>query len=119
MHGHQIGDELLKRAAARLQSQLRDDDTLARFGGDEFLVLQTGLDRATDVRQLCTRLCGELQKPQDALQLRLPASIGTVVANDQLETVSDYVRAADMALYEAKPSGRTAYAFSRRSSMGD
>jgi diguanylate cyclase (GGDEF)-like protein len=113
LHGHQTGDELLKRAAARLQSQLREADTVARFGGDEFLVLQSGPTATGGARRLCSRICAELRKPYEigSLQLQLPASIGVVVANRQFDSPSDYVRAADMALYEAKTGGRDSFRF--------
>ena len=113
LHGHQTGDELLKMAASRLQAQLRDGDTVARFGGDEFLVLQTGLSGLAGVRRLCRRISEKLREPYaiGSLQLQLPASIGVVVANRQLQSPSDFVRAADMALYDAKAQGRNCIRF--------
>ena len=113
LHGHQSGDELLKKTAERLQSQVRETDTVARFGGDEFLILQTDLARPTEVRRLCQRVCAELQDPYEIgpLQLRLATSVGAVIANKQMERPEDYMRAADMALYEAKRSGRSCFRF--------
>lgn len=113
LHGHQTGDELLKIAAARLSSLVRDGDIVARFGGDEFLILQTGLAKSSDVRRLCDRVCSELQHAYEvgSIKVHLPASVGAVVANKELNTASDYIRAADMALYEAKGSGRNCFRF--------
>lgn len=113
LHGHQSGDELLKQVALRLQSQLRATDTVARFGGDEFLILQTDLAKPSEVRRLCERICAGLQIPYEigSLQLRISTSVGAVVANKQLPGPDDYVRAADVALYEAKRSGRGCFHF--------
>jgi diguanylate cyclase (GGDEF)-like protein len=111
--GHQVGDEVLKEVAGRLQSLVRDTDTVARFGGDEFLVLQAGLAKPTDVRRLCSRICKELQVAYSVAgrEMTLPVSVGAVVANERLATSADYIRAADMALYDAKASGRDCYRF--------
>ena len=113
LHGHQTGDELLKRTAERLQSQLRAGDTVARFGGDEFLILQTGVGKPGEVARLCKRICVELQEPYElgSLQLRVATSVGAVIASKQLETPDDYLRAADMALYDAKRRGRSCFRF--------
>lgn len=113
LHGHQSGDELLKRAAERLQSQVRATDTIARFGGDEFLILQTDLPRPIEVRRLCERICAGLLIPYElgSLQLRVGTSVGAVVAHKDMMTPEDYVRAADLALYEAKRSGRSCFRF--------
>ena len=113
LHGHQSGDELLRLAAERLQSQVRLTDTVARFGGDEFLVLQTDLAKPSEVRRLCERICEGLQIPYQigSLQLRIATSVGAVIANKQMATPEDYVRAADMALYEAKRTGRGCFRF--------
>lgn len=113
LHGHQTGDELLKKTAERLQCQLRAGDTVARFGGDEFLILQAGISKPVEVKRFCDRICVELQQQYEigSLQLRLPTSLGAVISNKQLETAEDYIRAADMALYEAKRSGRNCVRF--------
>jgi diguanylate cyclase (GGDEF)-like protein len=111
--GHQVGDELLKVAASRLQSLVRETDTIARFGGDEFVILQSGITKPSDVRRLCTRICQKMQVAYNLAgrDMTLPVSVGAVVAHKSLDEPSDYVRAADMALYEAKASGRNCYRF--------
>ena len=113
LHGHQTGDELLKRVAKRLKSQLREGDTVARFGGDEFLVLHAGVKGGPGIRSLCTRMCAELRKPYQigSLELQLSGSAGAIIATKRLENTSDYVRAADLALYDAKASGRNGFRF--------
>lgn len=113
LHGHQVGDELLKQTAERLQSHVRKGDTVARFGGDEFLILQRKVVSTTEVRRVCERICSDLQATYDidSLLLRLPTSAGAVIANRQIKRAEDYVRSADMALYEAKRNGRSCFRF--------
>ena len=111
--GHQAGDELLKEAARRIQDLVRQTDTVARFGGDEFLILQSNVATTEAVHRLCKRISRHLQ-PAYKLAGReagLAASTGAVVATEQLSHASDYVRAADMALYAAKAAGRNCYRF--------
>ena len=111
--GHQVGDQLLKETAARLGSLVRETDTVARFGGDEFLILQTSLAKPTEVRRLCLRICKQMQAPYDIAgrKMTLPVSIGAVVAKKGLSEPCDYIRAADVALYDAKSRGRNCFSF--------
>jgi len=113
VHGHLVGDKLLREAAARLGSLVRETDTIARFGGDEFLILQAGLLKSSSVRRLCSRICEQMQIPYRVSdrEMTLPVSVGAVVANKGMQDPSDYIRAADSALYEAKASGRNCYRF--------
>jgi diguanylate cyclase (GGDEF)-like protein len=113
LHGHQTGDEILKKTAERLRSHTRSSDIVARFGGDEFIILQCNVSSVSEVRRLCTRICSELQEAYElgALELRLPTSVGAVISTKQMKCADDYVRAADMALYEAKRSGRSCFRF--------
>lgn len=111
--GHQAGDELLREVAARLQRLVRQTDTVARFGGDEFLILQTNVPTIGGVRRMCTRISRRLEKTYELAgrDVRLPASVGAVVATELLNEASDYIRAADMALYAAKAAGRNCVRF--------
>lgn len=113
IHGHQAGDALLKEAASRLQRTIRETDILARFGGDEFLILQSGFHNGADVRRLCNRIHDALGAPCSigGADMQIGASIGAVVGSERLQSASDYIRAADMALYEAKAGGRNCFRF--------
>lgn len=113
VHGHQTGDELLKQTAERLRLEVRSTDIVARFGGDEFLVLQRRVGGPAQVRRLCVRISEALQEPYriGALELRLATSVGAVISSRQTKRSEDYVRSADMALYEAKRSGRSCVRF--------
>lgn len=111
--GHQAGDALLKETAGRLKKLVRDTDTVARFGGDEFLVLQTGVEQPADVHRLCARITEDMQRPYriGEREVRLPVTVGAVLATDRLGDAADYVRAADTALYTAKAGGKNCFRF--------
>lgn len=111
--GHQAGDDLLKEAAARLAGLVRETDTLARFGGDEFLILQTCVARPADVHRFCARITEKMQQLYRVGErdVRLPVTVGAVLATDRLDDAADYVRAADTALYAAKASGKNCFRF--------
>lgn len=113
LHGHQMGDELLKQVATRLSSQLRPADTVARLGGDEYVIIRTAPVTNADVKALCSRICSELERPYEIgnLQVRASASVGAVIADEVPQGPYDYLRAADLALYDAKARGRNCYRF--------
>lgn len=114
--GHPVGDELLQEAASRLTKLVRATDTVARLGGDEFLILQANPAKLGDVRRLCSRVCEAMRMPYriEGRELTLPASVGAVVAHDMLQQPSEYIRAADLALYAAKSNGRDCFHFFSR-----
>jgi len=104
--GHGAGDALLVQTARRMKDQLRDVDTAARIGGDEFAVVAEGLTRDQAVA-LAERLCTALQAPFEieGRPVSISASLGVTVAapGDTCETL---LRNADTAMYVAKASGR-------------
>ncbi len=112
-HGHGVGDRLLQLVAARLRNALRDDDLLARYGGDEFIALLS-VSRAADAQVVADKLLRVLRDPfaVESLTLRIGASIGIAIAPRDGTTMDDLVRAADEAMYRAKrgqkPSARGA-----------
>jgi diguanylate cyclase (GGDEF)-like protein/PAS domain S-box-containing protein len=105
--GHAAGDELLRAAAARLSQSLRAEDTVARFGGDEFTILWE-LDPGQDALAVTRRVLDELQRPfdVDGAPVFVTASAGVVVCNDTLSSASNILRDADSAMYVAKETGR-------------
>jgi diguanylate cyclase (GGDEF)-like protein/PAS domain S-box-containing protein len=106
--GHAVGDELLVAIARRLQAAMRESDLVARFGGDEFLVLADRLDDATDAGQLAWRLAGTLRAPFTVAgrSIAVTASFGVAYSDEADRGDEDLVRMADAAMYQAKQRGR-------------
>jgi diguanylate cyclase (GGDEF)-like protein len=106
-YGHGAGDSVLKELAQLLKDILREADTVARWGGEEFLILlpQTGQDGASVTALKILRAVTELRLPQIP-DLRVTVSIGIAPAGRSTDTPAKLVRAADLALYEAKNRGR-------------
>jgi diguanylate cyclase (GGDEF)-like protein len=106
--GHAAGDDLLVAIARRLRATVRPADLLARFGGDEFLVLFDGVGGARDVAQLAWRLATCLRKPFEVAgcSVSVTASFGVAFSCDPNETDEEIVRKADAAMYAAKQRGR-------------
>ena len=102
--GHEHGDELLVEVAERLRGALRQGDTLARFGGDEFAVLLDGLPHRGAVAELAGRLQEALRSPfaLRGVAVALEASIGAALYPDHGTTVSTLLQRADVAMYDAK-----------------
>jgi diguanylate cyclase (GGDEF)-like protein/PAS domain S-box-containing protein len=106
--GHAAGDEVLREIAARVQRMLRPDDTVARFGGDEFTVLCESVGGVLEAVGVADRLQRELARPLRAggAELRLTASIGVALAEPGEEAdCSRLVEDADAAMYRAKERG--------------
>ena len=109
--GHRIGDSVLQAFAARVEAVLRPGDTLARFSGDEFVLLCEDLpgDSARDAAtHIATRVLEALARPFviDGVELFLRASIGIALAGDRPERAEHLLRDADAAAYHAKELGR-------------
>jgi len=102
--GHKAGDLLLVVAAERLRRCLRPEDTLARFGGDEFVVLVEDAEEASGAIRVAERLSDELRKPFliEGRELYVAASIGIAVGEDLRKSPEDLLRDADTAMYRAK-----------------
>jgi diguanylate cyclase (GGDEF)-like protein/PAS domain S-box-containing protein len=111
--GHSLGDELLKAVARRLVGALREDDRIARVGGDEFAVLLSDVADRTVVATLAARIIGSITAPHsiDGSQMHVTASIGISIYRNELTKPENVMREADLALYEAKGSGRDKHVF--------
>jgi diguanylate cyclase (GGDEF)-like protein/PAS domain S-box-containing protein len=107
-YGHAAGDELLVAIARRLRATVRPADLVARFGGDEFLVLADAVGAPRDAAQLAWRLATSLTKPFDVVgrSISVTASFGVAFSRDPDEADEDLVRKADAAMYAAKQLGR-------------
>ncbi len=111
--GHDVGDELLKQVAHRLQQNTRSTDTVARLSGDEFTVLLQHIGNADDLLHLVEKIRLALQIPVavGATQIMVTPSIGIVIAPDNGLDPDQLLRNADVAMYEAKRSGGNGYHF--------
>src|SRR5208283_4921047 len=111
--GHSLGDELLKAVAQRLVGALREDDRIARVGGDEFAVLLSDVADRAVVATLAARIVSSITAPHliGGSQMHVTVSIGISVYRGELTKPEDIMREADLALYEAKGSGRDKYVF--------
>jgi len=116
--GHDIGDQLLQQVALRLQACVREGDTVARFGGDEFVVILKNLDHesleaATQCKIVGTKILAALNQSYilgNHLHHSTP-SIGITLIKDPLSTVEALLKEADIALYQAKKDGRNCMRF--------
>jgi diguanylate cyclase (GGDEF)-like protein len=111
--GHAIGDEVLKTVALRLRSAIRTEDSVARFGGDEFVILQVGIAQPSGASLLASRLIGVLSEPCeiDGAQLACGASIGIAVAPPDGGDLNKLLACTDAALYKSKAEGRNSVSF--------
>lgn len=110
-HGHGVGDELLIKLALRMKVALREGDTLARVGGDEFVAVLTGLDIAKDCELVLSRLLDAAAEPvlTNGIAVRVSASIGVTLFPQDAAVADQLLRHADHAMYQAKQTGRNRY----------
>ena len=111
--GHSVGDALLKAVAARLQSMVRESDVVARFGGDEFVILQSPIKRSDDAARVARRIMDVLAAPfhVEGHQLDIGASVGIALAPRDGADADRLLKSADLALYRAKADGRGTFRF--------
>ncbi|SBT11205.1 putative Diguanylate cyclase [Candidatus Propionivibrio aalborgensis] len=106
--GHAVGDALLQQVAQRLKGRIRDSDTLARMGGDEFAVIMPGITASESASHVATELVASLAEPFDLPQgtAHISGSIGVGLYPQHADSVESLTQCADMAMYSAKTSGK-------------
>ena len=111
--GHPIGDALLRRAAERLRSCIRENDTVSRLGGDEFAIIQDGVKDPAHMGALATRIVEVIGEPfhLDGQDVVVSASVGIATAPHDAADPDSLLKYADMALYAAKTDGRRTFRF--------
>lgn len=111
--GHDVGDGLLQEAAARLSSHIRAEDTLARQGGDEFIILLNEIKHAQDAGQIAQKLLATLTQAfhVKGKELHISASIGIAIYPDDGESMEALLKNSDTAMYHAKESGRNNFQY--------
>ncbi len=109
--GHQTGDQLLIDLSRRLETCLRQGDTIARLGGDEFVVLIDDIEDVKDVLDLASRALQELERPfsLNGIDLVTTASIGVALSGPGYSSAETLLRDADIAMYQAKSRGKAGY----------
>ena len=109
--GHLVGDELLKQATCRLKSSLPARATLARFGGDEFVILFEDIENLEEATNLADQIQLELELPFKLFdyELFVSISIGITLSTESYQQPEDILRDADIAMYQAKHKGRGRY----------
>ena len=116
--GYDVGDKLLQQVAQRLTKHLRQGDTVARLGGDEFVVMLNGLkenpqEAAAQVKNVGEKILAAFSHPFQLADYEhhCSLSIGVTLFNDQLVTVDEILKRADLAMYQAKASGKNTMRF--------
>ncbi len=111
--GHDTGDQLLKKAALRLQASVRNGDTVGRLGGDEFIVLVGNMNDASDARPVAESLLKQFRESFriDGHEMILTASIGISIYPIDGDKPMELLRKSDSAMYHSKEQGRNTYSY--------
>ncbi|NPV91959.1 MAG: diguanylate cyclase [Firmicutes bacterium] len=111
--GHELGDQLLFEAARILSQSIRSDDTIARFGGDEFVILLNDITSKKDIVKLMDKIIDTLRRPilLNSQEFFISASAGVALYPQDGTDVETLIKNADIAMYNAKVRGKNQYLF--------
>ena len=111
--GHDVGDVLLREAAKRIVGCVRESDTVARMGGDEFTVILSNVRTPDNIKQVANKIVEAIARPfvLNGKECSVSISIGISLHPDNGETAAQLVKIADAAMYLAKHSGKNCYRF--------
>ncbi len=112
--GHPVGDELLVLLAQRLRGRLREEDTLARLGGDEFLLVLESINAPRQASTVAQALIDALAQPftlSGGQEIFIGMSVGISLCPGDASSVTELIQHADLAMYQAKRSGRNTFRF--------
>ena len=113
-HGHATGDLLLRQVAQRLQAAVRSEDTVSRFGGDEFGIVLAEVAQPQDCEQVAAKVLAALAQPfelEGGVTARISASVGAALFPDHGHDMTTLVAHADTAMYAAKNAGRNRFSW--------
>lgn len=115
-YGHDAGDELLIEVAKRLKNCVRESDTVVRFGGDEFVVLLTGLHSQSEAGYVANKILKVTQQPilMANFTAQIGCSIGIAMYPDDGDTHNDLLNVADSSMYNVKATGKNHFSFNRK-----
>lgn len=108
LFGHDVGDDLLRQVAQRILACMRESDTVARIGGDEFCILLPGIEDDKDAATVAEKVLHTLRQPflLEGNTVRIASSIGIALYPDDGKDEAELVKSADIAMYWAKENGR-------------
>ncbi len=111
--GHVFGDKTIKEVARRIESQIRETDTLARFGGDEFIMIFNDIKNSISIVNIVQKVMQSMDNPItiEGHSVYVTLSIGISIYPDDADTSDDLLKNADAAMYKAKNDGRNTYRF--------
>jgi diguanylate cyclase (GGDEF)-like protein/PAS domain S-box-containing protein len=111
--GHEVGDEVLKAAAAKLRSTIRESDIIARLGGDEFIILLPDMNHVGAISEVARKIINSFSQSFSIAgnDILVAPSIGISMYPDDGEEIDSLLRNADTAMYQAKERGRNKYLF--------
>lgn len=111
--GHPVGDVVLLEVARRLRDATRERDLVARLGGDQFIMVLSGLTNDNEIDRFCARLIDNLRQPilHADQALHVGASLGIAQSRLQGQNPTELIRCADIALYEAKADGKNTWRY--------
>ena len=112
-HGHDFGDMVLKTTADRIKSEIRETDTVARIGGDEFVIILSSLPETPIAERIAATVIERVAKPLNIkdVEVTITASIGISLYPEHGTTAENLIRAADKAMYEIKRMGKNSFGF--------
>lgn len=111
--GHHIGDELLRQVGSKIHERLRSTDTLARIGGDEFVVILESFEDEQSPARIAQDIISTIQQPYSVMGhvINISASIGIALYPDDSEDIHTLIKHADIAMYRAKELGRNRFRY--------
>nr|WP_320135694.1 EAL domain-containing protein [uncultured Amphritea sp.] len=111
--GHSTGDKLLQMVGERISFQLREDDVVSRFGGDEFVVVISDFEHMLDLSNIAEKLLFIIKQPYiiDGYDLNITSSIGISICPEDSDVAETLIQNADSAMYQSKNLGRNAFQF--------
>ncbi|HUP80142.1 MAG TPA: diguanylate cyclase, partial [Pirellula sp.] len=111
--GHRVGDALLRSVASSLQASVRPNELIARLGGDEFALVVSGISEQSEITEVVQRIYEAVRRPHEcgSHQISVDTSIGIAFAPTHGSSCDEILQNADLAMYDAKSSGKRTYRF--------
>ena len=112
-HGHELGDMVLQASALRIKAEIRETDTVARIGGDEFIIILSSLPETEVAERIAAGLIKQIMQPiqVEKVVVTVSASIGISIYPENGTTAEALIRSADKAMYQIKRQGKNNFGF--------